>query len=418
MVSRDLKNRNIRNRQGIVLLVTMALLIVLSVLGYTLTSRLAAWRHRNQYINDYSRARYACESAVKYALATLEDMNAPPLIVRSQEPDFSDLFALSEAEYEEFMAQWADKIRQSLAESGEDFNSPDEMNDVNDIGRYNGVSDINDTNFLQVRGPYGPAWPLLTEPVEFEIASANVRIRIEDENAKYPISWALLDDEEVKREARVGFETFCEWMDVNSVQVNSLKLQLKRISEIKPFKLDFKPIVEKKYIEGRIRRGRRRSRTRYQTITTAATVHTADFARLFHSSLIDTEALARPTVTSETRDESALKYMGMWGSDRVNINTAPRQVLETAFIFGGDAVEIAEQIIQRRRIKPFADMEDLRKSLFKYSDSIRKCEKYVTTASGFFTIKITAVSGVAEASAVIAVTKDGQKTEQIAVISG
>ncbi|HEC02357.1 MAG TPA: hypothetical protein ENI81_02375, partial [Phycisphaerales bacterium] len=59
------------NRRGVVLLVTLVLLIVLSTLGYTLSSRVAAQRHRNQYIIDYTAARYACDSAVRYAIATL-----------------------------------------------------------------------------------------------------------------------------------------------------------------------------------------------------------------------------------------------------------------------------------------------------------------------------------------------------------
>jgi 16S rRNA C1402 N4-methylase RsmH len=93
-------------------------------------------------------------------------------------------------------------------------------------------------------------------------------------------------------------------------------------------------------------------------------------------------------------------------------------VLETAFAFGGDAKDIAEEIIQRRRIKPFEDIEDLTSSLFRYSVSIRKCEKYITTTSSFFTIRVTAASGVAKASAVIAVSNDGEKMQRIAVISG
>jgi type II secretory pathway component PulK len=125
-----------------------------------------------------------------------------------------------------------------------------------------------------------------------------------------------------------------------------------------------------------------------------------------------------PTIVSESRKESALKYMGLWASSKVNINTAPRQVLEAAFTFGGDADKIAKEIIQRRRIKPFTDIEDLRKSLYRYSDSIGKCEKYITTTSRFFTIKITAVSGVAEASTVIAIIKDGKSIVRIAAISG
>jgi hypothetical protein len=413
---------NCRSQPGIVLLITLVLLVVLSTLGYTVSSRVAAQRHRDHYIISYQVARYGCDSAVKYALTTLYDINTPSLIARPNEPDFSDLFGLDEAEYEELLAEWAAKIAFDRSES---FNDTNGVNNVNDI---NSVTDFNDPNSLVVRGPYGPPWPFITEPVNFEIASAAVSIEIEDENAKYPLGWAMLDDEKVQREIRAGFETFCEWMDVNDTQIDSLKEQLKEIEEIKPFKLNFQPIkITERKTTGtrktrtrRTSRRRRRSTTRSRTVTKTipATVHITDFAKLFHSSLIDAEALARPTVVSETRKESALKYIGMWGSRKVNINTAPRHVLEAAFTFGGDADKIVEEIILRRQIEPFKDIADLRKSLFRYSDSIEKCEKYITTVSRFFTIKVTAVSGVAKASAIIAITKDDNKIKTIAVISG
>ena len=395
------------NRRGIVLLVTLVLLVVLSILGYTLTSRVAAQRHRNQYIIDYSKARYACESAVKYAIATLEEGIDARLIARPNEPDFSDLFSLSDAQYKELLAGWAVK---KPSYTNQSLGNPNDLNDVNSIGTGGfGFADFNDSNTLTVRGPYGPAWPYITEPIEFEIGSATIRIEIEDENAKYPLGWALLDDEEVQREAVASLETFCEWMGVDLAQIDALKKQLEQVSEIKPFKLDFQPIVrtERKRVRVRTRRGS--GRQRYERIINTiapASAHKADFARLFNSSLIDTEALARPTVISETRKESALKYMGMWSSSKVNINTAPRQVLEAAFTFGGDAAKIAEAIIQRRQIEPFSDIEDLRKAVFGYSDSIDKCKEYITTTSTFFTVKVTAISGVSKASAVMVVTKD------------
>lgn len=396
-------------RQGIVLLVTLVLLVAISSLGYTLSSRLAARRYRNQYIIDYQAARYGCESALKYAFTMLEDINSPRLIARPNEPDFSDLFALSEVEYEELLSEWEDEGT---------FKDSKSFDDANYI---EGIADSNEPNSLVVRGPYGPDWPFITKPVEFEIGSVKVEIVIEDENAKYPISWAMLSDKKIQREITAGLETFCEWMDMEDEQIDSLKMQLKQIGEIKQFKFDYKPIKSPtQEIESKKRRGRRRRRSRkkitYKTLP--ASVHVADFAKLFHSSLIDTENLARATIISEDRKESALKYMGLWGSNKVNINTAPRHVLEAAFVFGGKAEEIAEEIIQRRRIKSFTDIDELKKLLLRYSDSIEKCEKYITIASSFFTIRVTAVSGTAEASAVIAIIKDGKKTERIATISG
>ncbi|MGB2810110.1 MAG: hypothetical protein WBC22_20385 [Sedimentisphaerales bacterium] len=432
-------------RSGIVLLVTLVLLVVLSALMFTLSTRISAQRHRNKYIIDYQAARYARDSAVKYALATLSDMNTPMLIERPNEPDFSDLFMLDEEQYRELVAEWAALNEDtSSMESGRntkgEFSSPSSAGSVpNDV---NGFNDINGTNYVSsfddapnsliVPGPYGPPWPFITKPVEFEVGTAKVRIEIEDENAKYPLGWAIMDDKTVQREAIAGFETFCEWMEVNDVQIESLKEQLKEISKIKPFKLEFKPIsqIERRPVTtptasssarttGRSRVRPTRTRTVRKTIsaTQQFAKQSADFAKLCHSSLIDTEALARPIIISETRKESALKYIGMWASRKVNINTAPRHVLEAAFTFGGDADRIAEEIIQQRRIKPFVDIEELRRELFRYSTAIEKCEKYITTVSSIFTIKVTATSGVAEASAIIGITKDGKKVKLIAVIS-
>jgi hypothetical protein len=429
MWNKGLNNRGrCRSRPGVVLLVTLVLLIMLSALGYTLSSRVAAQRHREQYIIDYQAARYGCDSASRYIFARLQDINTPQLVDRPNEPDFSDLFHLSEVEYRKLLTQWIEKNTYSGINSvsvERDVNDINNVHDACEADNVSGVPDFNDPNSLVVRGPYGPPWPLVIEPVELKIGSAAVRIEIEDEDAKYPLGWAMLDVNDVQREAEAGLKTFCEWMDINSVRIDSLKDELKGISEIKTFKLDYgRTMVTEEMTPvrttSRSARGRRRTiqRRRIRQRVVSDSVHQADFAKLFHGSLIDTDALAAPTIVSESRKESALKYMGLWGSDKVNINTAPRQVLEAAFTFGGDADKIAEEIIQRRRIKPFTDMEDLRKSLFKYSDSIEKCEKYITTASSFFTVKITAVSGVAETSMVFAITKDGKKVEKIAAISG
>jgi len=258
------------------------------------------------------------------------------------------------------------------------------------------------------------------------------RIEIEDENAKYPIGWMLLSEPEVQRETAAGFEMFWEWMGLGNEQSDSLRDQLKQISQIKPFQLEFKPIKQTVRTPATPRTttstktGQRTigrtppSRVTTKTISVSDQMakQNADFTKLLHSSLIDTEGLARPYI--EGRKESALKYMGMWASRQVNINTAPRHVLEAAFAFGGpsDAPKIAEQIIQRRRVEPFTDIEDLKRELLRYSDSIKKCEKYITTASRFFTIKVTVISGVAKASATIAITKDGDKVKRIAIING
>jgi hypothetical protein len=70
-----------------------------------------------------------------------------------------------------------------------------------------------------------------------------------------------------------------------------------------------------------------------------------------------------------------------------------------------------------RKDKPFENFDDLQKRIFGYSDSIEKCKNYITTESNLFTIRVTSVCGLAKASAVIAVTKNGNTVNKIAVIN-
>jgi len=279
---------------GIVLLITMVVLLVLATLGYTLASRVSAQRHRDNYVVDYTNACYARDSAIKYALAALEGLNSIEFVSRPNEPDFSDLFHLSEPEYRQLLEQWAAELAKNQPElldnSGEQPESPD-LEGVDENGNITGLlsdqeagdsngklaADSNAVDKLKIPGPYGPPWPFVTEPVEFEIGSTTVKIEIEDENAKYPAGWAIIDNEKVQREAQAGLETFCEWMGFDSDRIESVKGQLKQIGSIKPFKVEFKPVVQRTPVTTQVpnpaRRGARTQRVVYRTTSVSQAEH-------------------------------------------------------------------------------------------------------------------------------------------------
>ena len=160
---------NCRCRPGIVLMMTIVMLVILSILGYTLVSRLAAQRHRDQYIIDYQAARYACDSGIKYALVSLADMNAASLISRPNEPDFSDLFALDDEHYKKLLADWQRQQLSEVSKSPSDINTVAQPADLSDINDSIGVGDTNspftipgsnEQNPVTIRGPYGPTLAL------------------------------------------------------------------------------------------------------------------------------------------------------------------------------------------------------------------------------------------------------------------
>ena len=438
--------------RGIVLLVTLVLLVVLATLGYTLTSEVSAYKRRAQYMMNYQVARYGCDSGLRYALTIVEQLK-PEYVSDANMPDFSDLFRLSDAEYEELLVRVAAQRNAGGAKTfdfGGDANDINDVNavrrppgvgdsnlpgDIDDVNKLNDLNDLNyyvdsnDVNSLFVPGPYGEAWPLVSKPIELEIGTAKVKIEIEDENAKYPVGWLLMNDKKVSREVEAGFRTFCNWMEVNEVDVDYIQEQFKAVSDIRPFKIDFQPISKLSPVgrpgssSGKSNRSKSRtSRERYVTTSISPAEQMAsqakDFSVLLSSSLIDRDLMARALPVSEKKKESVLKYMSLWGTTKVNINTSPRHVLEAAFMFGGDADKIADAIIELRRVKPIEKIDDLKRDLFRYTVSIEKCEKYITTVSDFFTVRVTATSGVAQASAVIALTKWGPVVRTVAVVSG
>ena len=414
-----------RNRAGVILLITLVILVILATLGYTVTARVATRRHRDQYVIDRGQARHASASALKCALMMIPQLD-PQLIGRPNEADFSDVFAMNELEYQEFLAEYKRKLAAEAEWAAQEEDDQADMNGVDE------VNDVNDTGLesLTIPGPYGPPWPFVVEPLECEIGSAKVRIEIEDENAKYPLHWAIVADEQWKALADVGFVTFCEWMGYTATEIGGLREDLARLAEIRPFQLEFKPMAAPAQSPASLRRrtsraasaaAARRTAVRRRVISPADQMEqqTADFAKLFHSSLIDADLLARPSIVSDDRNESAMKYLGLWATGQVNVNTAPRHVLEAALMLGSaaDAPQIAEEIIRQRQVKPFASIDELKNGVLRYAASIEKCKAFLTTTSSVLTIRVTAFSGSAKSTIVAAVRKEGDNVKQIGIVS-
>jgi hypothetical protein len=310
-----------------------------------------------------------------------------------------------------------------------DANDVNDVSDVNDFDPNSGL--FADPKLLKIRGPYGPPWPLVTEPIEFEIGSAQVKIEIEDENAKYPLGWVMIADEKLKPIVGASWSTFCEWMGYTSTEIGLLTESLAKIGATKPFKTEFKleaEPVEPQPAATRITRPpsgtgttvvRRTIPRKPISVEEQIDRQNKEYARLLHSSLIDRDLLLRPSIVSDTRKECAMKYLGLWATRHVNINTAPRQVLEAALTLGSvaNAPKIATAIIENRQTKPITDVNELKQVVPRYSSALDDCRTFITTTSTVLTIRVTAISGVARATAVAAVSKVGDKVQPLAVIS-
>jgi len=452
---------------GFVLLVTLIVLVVLASLTVGLSTQLSMAKRRQQYMIEYQRARYGLDSGMKYILTVLPKKTFA-LEDRQERPDFSDLFGMNREEYAEFIASWAetatDEQIQAVLKKGvflsqlkplkdEDVESmltsllgEGEASDANSIGRdpdsYDTGEDFYmvelDPNDVIVPGPYGIPWPNVIEPIELEIGPCKVTITIEDENAKMPLSWFVTSSKEANKRAENALKTFCEWMSWDQEQLRELESHIQdamdKVYEKKTFKLNPGPILLKSTTTRAVQSpttASRGSRSRSRTRTTSRTVrqittqkrpavgHTTDFAKLFHSSLLDQEFLARPLPDTGERVESPLKYLSLWGAQRVNVNTAPRHVLEATFALAMDRFDLPEftqQVIERRKEKPFLELDELKDLGGLDSEAMKNINNYLTTVSTFFQIRVTSRSGSACSFAVATVVKEGNNVERLVIL--
>jgi type II secretory pathway component PulK len=446
-----------RRQPGVVLILTLLVLIVLAAITYQITVKLSDRRRADDYLIYYQGARYACDSALKYALATTQIIE-PNYADRANSPDFSDMFRMTDAQVSEMLAAWAEQMNdpnrngdgeastgaqdaggeafrsflssQLPANGPNDHNNTDFMKSAIDALQSSSVVDVNE---FTVPGPYGPPWPLVVEPIEFEIGSAKVSITIEDENAKLPLVWMTMTDPELKSEKQEVLRVFCSWYDIDKKDVAEFQKNLDQVAQIKPFAVSLAPVVITKpapVVAPPVpptpitpdTRGVHKPATQpvppppSGPAARSSLSDYADYAKLMASSYIDAGWLTVPVIESSSRQEYPMKYLAIWGSTQVNINSAPRHVLEAAFAFGGDGDKIAEAIIEQRRQKPFKSIDDFRRANLAFSSQIQKTEKYITTTSEFFTIRITATNGPAKCTATVAVLKQGPKAKPITAV--
>jgi type II secretory pathway component PulK len=459
------------NRSGIALLLTLVVLVVLSGIVYSLATRITMRKHRQQYIIDYQKARYACDSGLKYAYTMIPKIS---LTIKQRTEDFpnlldfSDIFWMDSQQYEDFRFQWYDRQQELLEldaleegqpmsqsespirneEYDESLDRPngemtDEMMDEDGfdlremLGGLMGSDeyydeydeDWLDPNDIEIPGPYNVQWPYVIEPIEFEMGEAKVKITIEDENAKLPLIWATQGStKEMDERSEIALETFCSWMQMEDEQIDNLKEQVRETAIHKQFRHTYKPatvteVVKPKPTKSKTTKGRaRRTRTAKPVKRTVKkqrdpAAHAADFAKLIHRSTIDLTELSRQIPEIEGRDESPIKYLALWGSTKVNINAAPRHVLEATFSYGGQAEDIADEIIQLRREEPFKNLKDLEEKMYGFTDSVKQVTPYITTQSEYMTIKVTASYGKAVTTSIAAVRKTGKKFKIIAAFS-
>lgn len=453
------------NRRGIALIVTMLVMAILISVTYVAVSKMSARQRRHNYLINYTKARYACDSGTRWAQEEFQQRVTFELQSRAMLPDFSDVFAYDEEDYAVLQEQLAEAVEERKAErldifrtegtfapvdTDEDvtqlideivdsligFSSAESVEDYENIALSAGgnlaiIEKLStpltpeEIEQLTIPGPYGFDWPQIIKPLEIELGEAVITVSIEDENAKYPLVWMLEDDSKTAAETEVSGLIFAEWMGLSETEQQRFFESAEKGRKIKPFTVgmdagkvtkneDFKTRSVVKDDDGK-RKSVFTTRTRQMKVDRGENELYMDYMYLLRS-VFDVQGLSRDYLESDGRQESSAKYLGLWGTQQVNVNTAPRHILEAMFCYGGDETKIADDIIRERMEKPFDTYQELRNRLYSYSISLDKCKERMLFRSSCWTIQVEAKCGNAVSRSTTAIMRSDRKFVKIATV--
>ncbi len=258
------------------------------------------------------------------------------------------------------------------AEGTGEMTDPNLYGDPNDP---NSQYDPNDPNSgsMQLTAA-NPESPFLVYSKTIEVGEATVEIEIHDENAKWPMVWALTSPFENDRDGRLTREKLNllgGWLGADEEvmqEVAGLARELGKKVKVPTSDVTVataKGDASKEKTTGKTSRSRTRTvqkkrigyqkrlaerDSRYQAM--------GQFASQWQDAILhNTEYEA---LKEEMRQEgSALEYLGIWGNTKVNVNNASAEVLQAALEPIGITADLAQAIVEQRKTKAIANITAL-----------------------------------------------------------
>jgi len=381
------------NKRGFVLLLTLMVLIILATLIVQFQADTALHVRASGFRLEKIQCKYAAESGLMVASHLINDI----MTTQRKRPT----------------------TKQPAEPEPEPKQEPtDGSVDPNSIIDPDGITDPNAMleKLLDVA-----AEPLafLLDRQTVEIGPATVEIEIQDENSKLPVLWALKSPyKSGKDKDKKLIQNLAELLDIpvstmdfaeskameiaGKLDIPDAEITVRSIYRTRNRRRDKKTgkvvTAKKRPSSQKIWRASRKpfrqkelSELREQRRETMAL-----FGKQWNKTLEqdrDGELLTEPLID---RAGSFSDYLGVWGHDKININTAPAEVLEAAFKTMGMTSEMAQAIVDYRQRKLFANTSELQKATKINTNMYRALRIIVTTRSDTFTIKIKAKYGRAK----------------------
>jgi hypothetical protein len=385
MKERRRKNDN----RGMTLLITMMVLMLLATVIVQFQSDASLQLRADGYRRDQLQCRYAAESA----------LISTPMLIKD-------------------VLEKASQAAQQ-AESGT-VTKPEAKPAVDKTADPNSLADPN--------GPPKPkAWPFVVAERTLTVGEAKVEIKVHDETAKWPLLWlfrspfdaSLGDIADVQR----CFIRYGEMMKLESDKTEKIMTLAKRMGEgLDLPKADFamRKASAPKTTDGstppttfRARWQRKNFAQRSGDLQKRKTLMSTFAKRWLEACRIETDYdwLKKPLKEGA---ESLTDDLGLWGSDRININLATVETLTSAFEPLGLTEEMAWAIVRQREQKSFQQVGALSEVQDVPQNVIQSIQSLCITAGDTYSVHVTARLGRAQVSLIGGLFIDDRQQFQVA----
>jgi len=376
-------------RRGITLLITLMVLVVLASVIVVFQSDAAVQIRSSQHRLDRQQCRYAAESGFVIGAELVRQYLREPLAV---------VPAAAPADAE-------------MSEAG--LTDPNQLLEPNSFGAEAFILPELEEEEL-------PTFVLMRRKIK--VAEAVVEIEIHDENAKWPMFWLLSSPFDGDKSYANSEKAFLDFSNRINIGLPEARVVGKRARELsRNLKVPPAPLLVSKQARAQniSRRGRRviyvdkvaAYKDRYAIM--------GSFASLWHNNLKVDEGLAFLQEPLAAMPGTARDYLSMWGTNKINLNTASDEMMEAAFKgFGLNAKQV-ESIIDYRTQQPFRNTGNLNDVGGLSIETINNVRGLCVVRSDTFSVYVKARLGRIEYRLVGGVYSDFDfKLQKSAVFSG
>jgi len=250
--------------------------------------------------------------------------------------------------------------------------------------------------------------PFLYAHKKLDIGLVSVDIKIYDENGKFPIYWLLHSPIEKKTDHRdKSIKRLAERLEaepaVNKETINLAQKTGKPLNVPEPVSYLYQRSFSRtrsRNVTWRLKASRQRRSLAAKGIDRDELLRQtmSDFFHQWQKELKQNEKYRNMLAPLPNHRGRFADYIGCWGHNKVNINTAPVEVLEAVFLPLGLTRKTVEAVVAYREKTPFANPTQLYRVKGINRTILYAIKALSTTSSDTFSVQITTSLGRASYS--------------------